>query len=75
MGKTIRDTYKSILNQSYTNFEIVIQDNDSKDEIEKIVRSFKDPRIAYYKNSVNIGAEKFKLSLTVSVGKNIWRPK
>lgn len=56
MGKTIGDTYKSILNQSYTNFEIVIQDNDSKDETEKIVQSFKDPRITYNKNSVNIGA-------------------
>lgn len=56
MGNTIGDTLKSILSQSYENFEIIIQDNDSKDETEEIVRSFKDSRIIYHKNSSNIGA-------------------
>ena len=52
----LRECIDSILNQTFTDFEFLIL-NDSPDnkEIEKIVKSYKDKRIKYYKNEKNIG--------------------
>lgn len=55
MGITIQDTIKSVLNQTYHNFEVIVQDNNSQDETYNIVRSFSDTRIRYFKNNTNIG--------------------
>jgi glycosyltransferase involved in cell wall biosynthesis len=47
----------SLLDQSFTDFEIVISDNASTDRSAEIVREFakSDPRIRYYRNETNIG--------------------
>jgi glycosyltransferase involved in cell wall biosynthesis len=47
---------KSILDQDYDNFEVLIMDNCSTDSTASIVFSFEDNRIRYIKNNVNIGA-------------------
>ncbi len=46
---------KSVLNQDFTDFELLILDDYGKDNTEKIVKSFKDNRIIYIKNKKNIG--------------------
>jgi len=51
IGKTIQ----SILRQTYQDFEIVIVDDCSTDNSEEIIRSFKDPRIRFFKNKKNLG--------------------
>lgn len=38
---------KSVLNQSYTNLEIIISDNGSTDNSKKLIAEFKDPRITH----------------------------
>lgn len=48
---------ESILNQSETNFELVIIDDASPENIKQIVDSFSDERITYYRNNVNIGGK------------------
>lgn len=58
MAHVIGDTIKSVLNQSYGNFEIIVQDNDSQDHTAAAVRSFADPRVRYFKNSANLGYAK-----------------
>lgn len=55
MDKTIGETIGSVLDQSYKNFEIIVQDNDSLDDTSRIVKSFSDSRIKYFKNNTNIG--------------------
>jgi len=47
---------KSMLNQIYQNFEIIIVDDGSTDEVEKVVESFQDDRIKYIKLGKNQGA-------------------
>ena len=62
----------SLLDQTFSDFEIIISDNASTDKTEIICRSYleKDRRIKYYKQKKNIGAEKnFSFVLEKSVGK------
>jgi glycosyltransferase involved in cell wall biosynthesis len=44
--KTIRKTIRSLLAQTYTDFELIIVDNASTDKSVEIVKSFQDPRIS-----------------------------
>jgi len=52
---TIAATLDSILIQSYQNLEIIVNDDCSKDDTEKVVKSFKDRRIRFFKNRKNLG--------------------
>lgn len=45
IGKTI----ESLLNQTFTNFEIIVVDDGSTDNTEKIVKNVPDKRIRYFK--------------------------
>ena len=46
---------RSILNQSYTDFEFLILDDASTDGSPEVVRSFGDPRIRLVMNETNLG--------------------
>lgn len=56
-GKFLKLAINSILDQSYINFELIIVDDDSPEDLQKIVAEYDDPRIRYYKNEQNIGGE------------------
>lgn len=47
----------SILAQTYSNFEIVIVDDNSPEDLEGIVKGYQDKRILYYKNEVGFGGK------------------
>ncbi len=52
----LREAIESILAQTYTDFEFVILNDASPDEnVEKVVKSYNDKRIRYYKNEQNLG--------------------
>jgi len=44
-GEYIGEAIKSVLEQSFADFELLIINDGSTDDTEKIIRSFKDPRI------------------------------
>jgi glycosyltransferase involved in cell wall biosynthesis len=54
----IEEAVQSILEQTYTDFELVISDNASTDRTEAICREYakKDSRVRYIRNKTNIGA-------------------
>lgn len=52
----LREAISSALNQSYSNIELVIVDDCSPEKVDDVVKSFDDPRIHYYRNEKNIGA-------------------
>lgn len=52
--KYLGETIQSILDQTYTNFEFIILNDCSTDDSEKIIMSFNDVRIRYYKNESNL---------------------
>lgn len=51
----LKETIISILNQDYTNFELIIVNDKSPANLDEIVKQFKDKRIRYFKNSENLG--------------------
>ncbi len=56
-GKFLAECIRSILDQTYTRFELIIVNDCSPDKVEEIVHSFQDQRIRYFKNERNTGAE------------------
>lgn len=55
-AKYLSATINSCLCQSYSNFEIIIVDDASPEDILGVVKSFNDERIHYYRNKANCGA-------------------
>lgn len=51
----LEDAVKSILNQTYRNFEFIIVDDGSTDESWSYLKSLKDKRVILVKNKRNIG--------------------
>ncbi|MGZ4118738.1 MAG: glycosyltransferase family 2 protein, partial [Bacteroidia bacterium] len=51
--KYIRESIESILNQTYSDFILLIIDDGSIDMTENIVKSYNDPRIIFLKNEQN----------------------
>lgn len=54
--KTIGESIKSILEQTYSNFELIIVDDHSNDNSIKVAKSLNDPRIKIISHKVNKGA-------------------
>lgn len=54
-AEVIGDTLRSILSQSFSDFEIIVQDDASTDDTERAVKSFGDPRIKFFRNARNLG--------------------
>lgn len=55
-GPYIADTIECVMNQTYTNWEMLIVDDCSTDNTKEIVKKFNDPRIKYHCLPVNSGA-------------------
>jgi glycosyltransferase involved in cell wall biosynthesis len=53
--QSISRAIESCLSQDYPHLEIVVADDASADDTSKVVHSFNDPRIRYFRNPVNIG--------------------
>lgn len=54
--KTISRAIRSVLNQTYDDIELIVVNDCSTDNTEKIVKKYKDNRIVYIKHDVNLGA-------------------
>ncbi len=56
-GNFVEDTIKSVINQTYTNWEMIIVDDGSMDEGPEIAKRYaeEDDRIKLFKNGCNLG--------------------
>ncbi len=84
-SKFLKEQIESVLHQEYTNFELIIVDDDSTDNTQDIISSYlDDSRIRFYKNEKNLGyAANFGKALSLCTGEyialsdqdDIWLPK
>ena len=71
-GNLISKSVKSVLNQTYQDFELIVIDDASIDNTREIVNSFADKRIRYIKLEKNKGAANARnVGLKVARGKYI----
>ncbi len=84
-SKFIGETIKSVINQSYSNWEMIIVDDCSNDDTYQIVNGYiqDDSRIKYFKNQKNIGvAATRNVALSHATGEyiafldsdDLWKP-
>jgi glycosyltransferase involved in cell wall biosynthesis len=69
--KYLEEALRSLLDQDYTDFELIIADNASTDTTEGIASYYalRDARIRYYRNPTNVGAgPNFRLVLSLARG-------
>ena len=52
----IAETIQSVIDQTYTNWELLIVDDCSTDNTDEVVASFNDDRIKYFHNDKDSGA-------------------
>lgn len=55
-GQYIGESIRSVLAQTYENWELIIVDDCSTDDTDAVVSSLADPRIRYFRNEKNSGA-------------------
>jgi GT2 family glycosyltransferase len=53
--KYIGSCLTSLLNQTFSNFDIVIVDDESNDKTKEIIEEFEDPRIRYFRSKRRLG--------------------
>ena len=54
----LQECIDSILAQTYSNWELVIVNDASPEDIESIIQKYTDTRIRYYRNAQNFGAKR-----------------
>ncbi len=52
----LANAIERILNQTFSDFELLVSDNASSVDIESEVKRFNDPRIQFHRQSANVGA-------------------
>lgn len=70
--KFLCDAISSCLIQTYKNFEIIIVDDASPEDLKSVVDQFHDSRIKYYRNEKNCGAinvvDNWNICLSYAIG-------
>ena len=70
--KYLRECIESILNQTFRDFELIILNDGSSNNVEEIIKSYDDKRILYYKNEKTEGITKSRNKLiSLASGKYI----
>jgi len=70
----VADAIKSILNQTYQDFELLLLDDCSTDKTSEIVSQFNDSRIRYHRNENNLGlSENLNVGIRLSKGEYLAR--
>jgi len=72
-GEYINDSVRSILDQSYTNFEFIIIDDGSSDNSPVLLGKYNDPRIIYYQRENEGLINQLNFGLSVAKGEFIAR--
>ena len=65
----ISEAVKSVLLQDFSDYEVIIIDNDDTDETEKVIKKFSDERIRYHRTGGLSMVENWEEGVKISIGK------
>src|SRR4029077_1650216 len=69
----LQECVKSILSQTFPDFEVLIMDDSSHDQTPEVANSFSDSRIKYYRNESNLGhLRNYNRGIGLASGQYIW---
>jgi glycosyltransferase involved in cell wall biosynthesis len=72
-AKYLGEAIRSVLDQTYQDFELIVVDDASRDETALVIQAFDDPRLKYIAHQENAGAcSARKTGLQASVGEIIF---
>lgn len=73
LAHLLPECIRSILSQSYRDFEVLIMDDCSPDNTAEVAQSFGDPRVKHIRNDPNLGhLRNYNKGITLSHGKYVW---
>jgi glycosyltransferase involved in cell wall biosynthesis len=73
LAHLLPDCLRSILAQSYSDFEILVMDDCSPDDTPEVVRSFADPRVQHIRHAANLGhIRNYNDGVSRARGRYIW---
>jgi len=73
LGHLLSECLASILSQTYTNFEILVMDDQSPDDTAQVVSAFADKRVKYIRNQENLGnLRNYNKGIGLCTGEYIW---
>ena len=73
MADLLPECLRSLLQQTFCDFEILVMDNCSLDNTPEVVHSFRDDRMRYIRNERNLGhVRNFVKGVTLARGKYVW---
>src|SRR5437016_5697097 len=73
LGHLLAECLKSILAQTYRDFEVLVMDDCSPDDTAEVARSFHDPRVKHIRNEPNLGhLRNYNRGLDLAEGEYIW---
>ncbi len=69
----LRECVDSILDQEYKDLEVLIMDDCSPDDTAAVAETFRDPRVRYVRNPVNLGhLHNFNRGIDLARGRYLW---
>jgi len=73
LAHLLGECVESILRQSYTDFEVLIMDDDSPDHTAEVAQTFSDHRVRYIRNEKNLGnIGNYNIGIGLSRGRYVW---
>ncbi len=70
----VAEAIESMLNQTFTDFELIVLDDCSSDNSAEVIKGFADKRIVYHRNGQNLGlANNLNIGLRLARGQYIAR--
>jgi len=73
LAHLLPECIRSILGQTFTDFEVLIMDDASPDNTPEVAASFGDPRVRHIRNDPNLGAlPNYNKGISLARGKYVW---
>src|SRR5271163_1351179 len=73
LAHLLPDCIRSILSQTFQDFEILIMDDCSPDHTPEVAASFADPRIIHVRNEPNLGhLRNYNKGISLARGEYVW---